>query len=133
MPFVVDASVTMAWCFEDEATPETERLLDRLATDSALVPPIWEYEVANVLLVAERRRRITESTAERFLRLLRQLPIEVDPGLGGMPHVVALGRLHGLSAYDAAYLLLAEEQGLPLATRDAKLRAAARAAGVQEA
>ncbi len=80
----------------------------------------------------QNRATPSAATAERFLGLLRQLPIEVDAGCGGMPPVVAVGRLHGLSANDATYLLLAEERGLPLATRDAQTqggRARGRAPG----
>ncbi len=130
MPFVVDASVTLAWCFEDEATPETEGVLDLLAEDSAVVPALWELEVANVLLLAERRGRLTEAQSARFMTLLQQLPILIDAVSVDMAAVLATGRRHGLTAYDAAYLVLAEHEGLPLATGDAKLRKAAKAVGV---
>ncbi len=130
MPFVVDASVTLAWCFEDEATPETEGVLDLLAEDSAVVPALWELEVANVLLLAERRGRLTEAQSARIMTLLQQLPIHIDAVSVDMAAVLATGRRHGLTAYDAAYLVLAEHEGLPLATGDAKLRKAAKAVGV---
>ncbi len=130
MTFVLDAAVAMAWCFEDEATPGTEAVLDRLVEESALVPPLWTLEVANVLLVAERRGRITESTATRFVRLLGELQILVDPTPAEVGGIMEAGRRHGLSAYDAAYLLLAEREGCPLATTDEGLSRAARAAGV---
>ena len=130
MPFVLDASVTLAWCFEDETTPETDALLNRLAEDAAITPTLWELEVVNVLLLAERRGRITESQAARFVALLTQLPIHVDSAGADMGAVLAAGRHHGLTAYDAAYLVLAEREGIPLATLDAKVRAAAQAAGV---
>jgi predicted nucleic acid-binding protein len=133
--FVLDASVTMAWCFEDEATPHSDAVLERLADEAALVPSLWELEVSNVLLLAERRGRITESKATRFVTLLTQLPIHIDPvgpDIGGtdMATTLATGRHHGLTAYDAAYLVLAEREGILLATRDAKLRSAARDVGV---
>ena len=67
--FVVDANVTMAWCFEDEVTDDTEAVLDRLRSEQAIVPAIWPLEVANVLLVAERRGRISEAQINRFIRL----------------------------------------------------------------
>lgn len=130
MPFVLDASVTLAWCFEDETTPETEALLSRLAEDAAITPFLWELEVVNVLLLAERRGRITESQTARFVALLTQLPIHVDSAGADMAAVLAAGRHHGLTAYDATYLVLAERSGIPLATLDAKLRTAAQAAGV---
>jgi predicted nucleic acid-binding protein len=130
MPFVLDASVAMTWCFEDEATPETEAVLDRLADDPAVVPVLWELEVANVLLVGERRGRLSEAQAARFVSLLATLPINVDPAPPPMTTMMATGRRHGLSAYDAAYLILAEHDGIPLATQDGRLREAARTAGV---
>jgi predicted nucleic acid-binding protein len=130
LPCVLGASVTLAWCFEDEATPHTDALLDRLAEDAAITPSLWELEVVNVLLLAERRGRITESQTARFVTLLTQLPIHVGSAGADMGAVLAAGRHHGLAAYDAAYLVLAEREGIPLATLDAKLRAAAQAAGV---
>lgn len=131
MSFVIDVSVTMAWCFEDEASEATESMLDQLADEPALVPSLWPLEVANVLLVAERQRRITESTAARFVQLLGDLPIAVDPTSPDIDKVLAAGRRHGLSAYDATYLVLAEREGLALASKDESLQVAARTAGVQ--
>lgn len=130
MAFVLDASVAAAWCFEDEATPETDGILDLLAEQPAVTPMLWGLEVANILLVAERRRRLTASQADRFLRILAQLPIDHDPAPPDLPFVVSVGRRHNLSAYDAAYLVLAERAGLALATTDAALQEAARNAGV---
>lgn len=131
MPFVVDASVTLAWCFEDEATTETEAILDLLSDDTAIVPSLWELEVSNVLLIGERRRRLTESQTARFIALLGQLPILVDSASVDMGAVIAVGRHHALTAYDAAYLVLAEREGVPLATLDTKLRHACQAVGVR--
>jgi len=130
VPFVLDASVTLAWCFEDEATPRTEAILDLLADDSAIAPALWELAVSNVLLLAERRGRLTESQSARFVALLAQLPILVDTASVDMGSVLAVGRRHQLTAYDSAYLVLAQREGLPLATSDEKLQAAAQAAGV---
>ena len=130
MPLVIDTSVTMAWCFEDEADEATDRVLDRLTEDHAVVPALWQLEVANVLLVAERRKRITEAQATRFLDLLGGLPIRIDHFSGDATAVLATGRRHGLSAYDAAYLILAERLAVPLATLDDRLRTACSNAGV---
>jgi predicted nucleic acid-binding protein len=129
--FVIDASVTMAWCFADEATAATESLLDQFSADEAVVPAVWPLEVANVLLVAERRRRLTEAQASRFLDLLQQLPISVDEDPTDLAAVVAAGRRHELSSYDASYLVLAERTGAPLATLDRRLADAASRAGVR--
>jgi predicted nucleic acid-binding protein len=130
--FVVDASVAMAWCFEDETTPFTEAVLQRLSTDRAQVASIWPYEVANVLLGAERRGRITQSQAMRFLELLRGLPISVDEeGTSrAWSEALAIGRAHRLTAYDAAYLELAARNDLPLASQDEQLLQACRNVGV---
>lgn len=130
MPLVLDASVAMAWCFEDEHDPGAEAVLDRLRGDHAIVPGLWALEVANVLLSAERRGRLTEAQAQRFVALLEQLPIRVDEAPADLAGVLSAGRRHDLSAYDAGYLVLAERLGAPLATLDARLAAAARAAGV---
>ena len=132
MSFVVDASVTLAWCFEDEARPYAESVLDRLRGTQAMVPAIWPLEVANALLVAERRGRLAEAQTARLVELLASLPIDVDTE--GLAHawdtIVALGREHRLSAYDAGYLELAMRQGLPLATQDEGLKKVAGRAGI---
>lgn len=128
--FVIDTSITMAWCFEDEATEATDALLERLRHERAAVPAIWPLEVSNVLLVAERRGRLTEAKASRFLELLTQLPVDVEDSPTDMAGIVAAGRRHGLSSYDASYLVLAERLGVALATLDDHLAEAAKNAGV---
>lgn len=133
MDFVVDASVTLTWCFEDEVRPYSENVLDLFLGSSALVPSIWPLEIANALVVGERRGRLTEAQAARFVQLLGELPIDVeeldlDTALGP---ILATARAHGLSSYDAAYLELAARQGLPLASLDDGLIRAAAAAGVR--
>ncbi len=130
MAFVLDASVAMAWCFEDEATPASDAVLDRLRDDQALVPPLWSYEVANVMAAAERRGRLTESQIAHLMALLHRLPINVDTAPVGIDATIATARIHRLSAYDAAYLALSERSGLPLATLDNALAGAAADAGV---
>lgn len=129
---VVDCSVTMGWCFESEADRYTDAVLHTLAEGEAIVPPLWLLEVANVLLVAERRRRIDRPASARFMRLLAALPIVIadSPAMHQMDALLTLARTHGLSAYDAAYLHIAVDRRLPLATRDRALRSAAVAAGV---
>jgi predicted nucleic acid-binding protein len=131
--FVLDTSVTVAWCFEDETTPYTESVLDALVKGEALVPCLWPLEVSNVLVNAERRKRLTRAKVTRFLQLLGDLPITVDTeGLARVfTDILSVAREHDLSAYDAAYLELALRQGLPLATLDTGLHRAARQAGVQ--
>lgn len=130
MPIVVDASVTMAWCFEDEASPATDEILERLREQPAVVPSLWTLEVADVLLVAERKGRLTEAAGTHFFDLLQRLPITVDPTDPDPRALLATGRRHQLSAYDASYLLLAERLGASLATLDRPLATAAHVAGV---
>lgn len=128
--FVLDCSVTMAWCFEDETDRYSETVLAALDGASAIVPSLWPLEVANVLLVAERRGRLRPEDGRQFLGLLAGLPITVDTMAPDTREILSLARTHRLSAYDAAYLDLAARHRLPLATRDRTLRAAARAARV---
>ena len=130
MPFVLDASLALAWCFDDEADEASEAALELLRADTAFAPALWSLEVANVLLLAERRRRLTESQVARFLRLLEGLPITVDLTLHPRQVLIDAARRHGLTTYDACYLVTAESFGLPLATRDAAVQAAAKRAGV---
>jgi predicted nucleic acid-binding protein len=130
---VLDCSIVMAWHFADEADSYADRVARDLAKGAAIVPAIWPLEVANVLAIGERRGRSTPAQAARLLRSLAALPIAVDPDTNrhAWESTLALARARGLSAYDAAYLDLALRRGLPLATLDDRLRAAAIAAGVE--
>ncbi|MFP4063040.1 MAG: type II toxin-antitoxin system VapC family toxin [Halochromatium sp.] len=134
MSLVLDASMTLAWIFE-RADPQeralADRLLDTLTGQEALVPVLWYTEVANALLVAERRGVVGEAQVIDYLHRLSRLPIVTDDvGVSArQAFVMALGREHRLSAYDATYLDLALRTGSQLASFDAKLVAAARAAG----
>lgn len=130
--FVLDASVALAWVFSDQGDSGTQELLGALAHHRARVPTVWWLEIANVLLKAEREEILTSAEAARFIALLQRLPIDVDlstPAQASLG-VLSLGRAHGLSAYDAAYLDLALRDGLPLATRDKALQSAAEQLGV---
>ena len=127
---VLDASVTMAWFFPDEATGFTEALLESLGTRQVWVPALWVAECANVLQSAARRGRLLPGRRVEIAQELAELPVTVDAEL---PSVVPLDRLaatHSLGAYDATYLELAQRRKLPLATLDRSLRLAAQAAGV---
>jgi predicted nucleic acid-binding protein len=132
--FVPDASVTLAWCFEDGVTAWTDSFLYRLKHgDEAVVPAHWPVEVSNALLTAMRRKRITDQKALRFVNNLNSLPIRIDPEstVRCFDNVLALGQRYGLTAYDAGYLDVAMRAGAPLATLDQSLRQAAMAAGAQ--
>ncbi len=125
---VLDASVAISWCFADQASAETDRLLDTVRDDGALVPGLWFLEVGNVLLQAERRGKITASDVAVRLELMSALPIMVDQNKVGRAwnEVLDLARVERLSFYDAAYLELAIRRDLPLFTRDNSLAEAAR-------
>lgn len=132
MPVVVDASVVLTWVFEDEVSEYADRVLDRVGLEGAMVPPIWVAEVANGLLIAERRNRFGAAEVAGVLELLADLSIESanltsDQALGP---VLDLARAQNLTAYDASYLELAMREGLPLATQDNDIRAAAGRVGV---
>ncbi len=130
--FVVDCSIAMAWLFHDEATPKTTALLNRLATETALVPAWWFIEVTNVLAMAERRGRITPTQSDAFIADLSKLGIDRDEEAPNraFTHLLALCRTHRLTSYDAIYLDLAIRQSLPLATLDDDLRRTARKLGI---
>jgi predicted nucleic acid-binding protein len=129
MAFVLDASVTACWAFQDEDHPDASLAFLRIRTEEAVVPSLWWFEVRDLLIVNERRRRIAESDTAAFLLSLSRLRIRVDrvPDEGA---VLRLARAHRLSVYDAAYLELAQREGLTLATLDADLRRAAAGEGV---
>jgi len=131
--FVVDCSMAMAWLFHDEATPKTADLLNRLATETALVPAWWFIEITNVLAMAERKGRITPGQSDAFIADLGKLGIERDDEAPdrAFTYLLALCRTHQLTSYDAIYLDLALRRSLPLATLDDNLRKTARKLGVR--
>lgn len=130
--FVLDTSVAASWFFEDEGGEYAAVVLESLANSEAVVPTLWPLEVANVLIVAERRRRCSEAEAVRFIELLNNLPITIDEYTAhrAMHTTYQLAREYGLTAYDASYLELAMRIGAPLATMDRQLADAAQKAGV---
>jgi len=128
MPFVLDASIAACWALEDERHEMAEAALSRLGGDEAVVPALWWFEVRNILVVNERRKRIDEARSSAFLRFLNALPIRLDRD-PDETRVLHLARKHRLSVYDASYLELALRDSLPLATLDADLSSAACAEG----
>jgi predicted nucleic acid-binding protein len=129
MSFVLDASAAATWCFADEQDRAADRAFDRLTTDEAAVPHLWWFEIRNVLIVNERRGRITAAGTAAFLRDLGRLPIRAD-GNPGERLVMSLARKHRLTVCDAAYLELAVRLDAPIASMDRALSAAARSEGV---
>ena len=126
--FVIDNSVVMSWCFQDETSKYTDAVLGYLEQTTAYAPAIWPLEVSNVLLVAERRKRLSQADSSRFVSLLFELPIIVEQESQErmLSEILALAREYKLSSYDASYLDLAMRKGLPIATTDKNIMAAAR-------
>lgn len=129
---VLDCSIALCWYFQDEADPYADGVAKQLSSAEALVPSLWPLEVANAVLMGERRKRSTQADAQRWIAVLETLPITLDGETAARAwnDTLTLARAHNLSAYDAAYLELALREGLPIATLDAKLKAAAQAVGV---
>jgi predicted nucleic acid-binding protein len=118
MPLVLDASMTMIWCFSNEITTYSQSVLTTLMGSYAEVPALWLVEVTNVLAINERKKRITSLGSEEFLQTLAGLDIRIEPASQPMDGqaLLSLTRRYGLTAYDAVYLELAKRKGLPLAT-----------------
>src|ERR1035437_6871758 len=131
MPFVLDNSVVTGWYLPEQATAYGAAIATRLESDKALVPPLWQLELANVLKTACTRGRLQIATAREILDTISALPIEVDSSPApGQRQLFELAMRFNLSSYDATYLELAMRHGLPIATQDVQLKEAATAAGV---
>jgi predicted nucleic acid-binding protein len=130
--FVIDASLALAWCFQDEATPATKALLIRMDNEAALVPSLWYVEIINVLAIAERKNRINQTKILEFISLIGGFDLEIDRETAdhAFTHILSLCRTYQLSSYDAVYLDLALRRHLPLATLDDPLKKAAKSIGV---
>ena len=126
---VLDSSVTMAWVLRDEQSAQANATLEQVASIGGVAPALWWVEVRNVLVIAERRERLTPEDTEVALQALDTLGVHLDHAPDNAS-LFRLARTHGLSAYDALYLELAVRQQRPLATLDHKLRAAAQAEGI---
>ena len=129
---VVDSSVALTWCFEDEQTPASLALLEAVVEAGAVAPSLWPLEVLNALIMAERRQRVDAAQRQRLSGFLRDLPIALDDETAAQAWnaTIQLAERHRLTVYDAAYLELAQRRDLPLASLDQELRAAAETAGV---
>jgi len=132
--FIVDASVGFAWVYQGQATLETDRLLNEVAAGATVVvPALWYLEMSNVLLIAQRRRRLTAIQRKAALEKLAAMQFMVDEE--GTRHAFGktsdLAEKHGLTIYDATYLELALRRSLPLASRDEALTNAAKQCGLK--
>ena len=132
MSVILDSSMAICWLFEEEWTDAGLSVLDQVIATGAIVPSLWKLEVANVLRMAVRRGRCDEPFVDRSLRRLGDLVIGIDDQTDdhAWDATLALARSEGLTLYDAAYLELALRLGLPLATGDKQLIAAAQSIGV---
>ena len=132
MTLVVEVSIAAAWVMPDEDSAAADAILHRMAAEGGVAPGLIWHELRNILLMAARRGRLSEAEVVPSLLRLRRLPLEsVDMAAGGDAGVVAIAARHRLTAYDAAYLALAQNRSLPFATADRALRRAADAEGVE--
>jgi predicted nucleic acid-binding protein len=130
---VIDASLTLAWYFDDESTPATDDVLDRVVADGAMVPTLWRLEVANAFQMAVRRRRMDSVARDDSLADLGTMQIIVDPETNdhAWSTTLHLAERFSLTLYDAAYVELAQRRNLPLATLDREMRAAGAALNIE--
>ena len=126
--FILDCSMAAAWCFLDEATSATTKLLKRMESEAALVPAWWYLEITNVLAMAERMGRIDAEQVTEFTTLIESFQLEEDSEAPrrAFHHLLPLSRSDKLTSYDAVYLDLAIRRKLPLASLDEPLRKAAK-------
>jgi predicted nucleic acid-binding protein len=129
MSMVIDCSVVLAWCLADESNRTADAAVQSVVENGAVVPGIWWYEVRNVLVVNERRSRLSRADTEAILQDLRDLGITLDHE-HDEPALLELARQQRLSAYDAAYLEVAQRREFPLCTLDGRLQRAAAAVGI---
>jgi len=133
MSFVLDNSVALAWCFEDEQTVPVMAMLDRVTETGANAPMLWPIEALNGLLVAERRKRIDKAKRIQLMTFLRDLPIvlDLDTADRAWEATAGLADIFKLSIYDVSYLEVARRRRLPLASLDRSLCVAAKALGIE--
>jgi predicted nucleic acid-binding protein len=124
---ILDSSIALSWCLPDEGGPD--QIQHAVAASGAIAPLHWPLEVANALLMAQRRQRISADFRDAALRDLAALPISLDgeTSARAWDETLRLAEAYGLTTYDAAYLELAQRLTLPLATLDAELCVAANA------
>lgn len=132
---VADASLCGAWILADESSGEAERLLARITSGSVqlVVPALWHYEMLNLLRSAVRRKRLAAEDLDLAVETLERVPMTMEdlPGAPARRRILYLAAQFELSAYDAAYLELADRFKIALQTNDAKLKAAAKQLGLE--
>ncbi|MFM9977961.1 MAG: type II toxin-antitoxin system VapC family toxin [Sphingomonadaceae bacterium] len=132
MSIVIDASIALSWALPDEAVDGVDAVLRNGAIGPFWVPAHWRAEIANALLMSERKKRVTVEQVARLITMIEALEITVDnEGMhDALRRALPIARAHGLTVYDALYLELAERTGRPLASLDSDLLAAAKKVGV---
>ena len=130
MALVIDASIAAVWFLPDENDERADDILDRLNHENAVVPSLFWFEIRNILIKAHKRRRLNETGLRKAIAHLRNLPLD-DQGSGNDSLILSLCLKEGLTAYDASYLALAMERGIPMVTADQALEAAAARNGVK--
>lgn len=133
MSLIVDASVVIAWVVPDEIHAGADDAMKQAQENGAVVPGLWFLEVANILVMSERKNRLSGNETTEIMEDLKCLPLSVDTETATHAFGVTavLARRHRLSVYDASYLELALRRKLPLATLDGDLAKAAKAEGVE--
>lgn len=132
MSLVIDSSIALSWCFEDEQTLTTVDILRQIERHGAVAPSLWPLEIQNALLMAERRKRLDQAKRHQLMELMKALPVVLDTetAVQSWTFTMQLAERFRLTSYDAAYLELAQRRNLPLATLDQELRVAADSLGV---
>ncbi|MBX7147813.1 type II toxin-antitoxin system VapC family toxin [bacterium] len=123
MKLVIDCSIAMSWCFEDEISEEADKILNEITRYELVVPVLWWFEISNVLVVAERKKRMKSAHSNQFIRTLKMYPFTVDTLQveHRLDDILAFARKHLLTFYDASYLELAHHMDCALATKDKAL------------
>ena len=132
-PLVIDCSAAVPWFLDDEANAWSESLLDAVPGYSLHVPALWHLEFSNVLLTAQRRKRVSAKDAKGLLARASRLPLVTDNRVVPLVEIADLAEVHGITTYDAAYLELAMRLNCSLATQDKALAKAAKRLGYQYA
>lgn len=130
MPFVVDNSVVIGWCFQSQAMEYSDKVLDMLSDETAHVPGLWVLEFSNILRKSLKAGKIDEARAAQLVDMVGSLPLSIDHAPVTVADNLRLATKYGLTSYDAAYLELAMRMRMPIAASDGALREAAVRAGV---
>lgn len=128
--FVLDASIAVAWAFDDETDGRADDVAELMMDAFALVPSLWHVELANALATGLRRGRIDHDGITEFMASIGTFDIRTDVVTPHTGRLALASAEHGLSAHDASYLVLAVDRALPLATGNRALARSAAAAGV---